>query len=107
MSFQSMLANLQQIAAANGAKLGTGISNWKKTPTNELVSLADKGVSLITTEYGKRLAVSGMDGDKEVTLYFALSGDITDETKSFEIVLLTYVGDKPEGKQNCFKAFAL
>jgi len=105
MSFATMLQNLQQIAAANGAKLGTGISNWKKTPTGEVITLGDKGVSVISTEYGKRLAVAGMDGDREVTLYFAFS-EFQEDATAYEIVLFVYTGDKTD-RSNCFKAVAL
>lgn len=105
MSFSAMLSGLQALATANNAKLGTAISNWEQRPTDYIIDMSDKGASFITTDYGKRLAYSGLnDAGEQQTLYFG--GDFKEEAAAYQIVLFIYKGDKPD-KQNCFKAVAL
>jgi hypothetical protein len=105
MSFQAMLTGLQALAVANNAKLGNALSQWEQRPTEFIIDMADKGATFITTEYGKRLAYSGLnDAGEQITLYFG--GDFKEEAKSYNIVLFIYKGDKLD-KKNCFKAVAL
>jgi hypothetical protein len=105
MSFSAMLSGLQALAIKNNAKLGTAISQWEQVSTEFIIDMADKGATFITTDYGKRLAYSGLnDAGEQQTLYFG--GDFKEEAKSYQIVLFIYKGDKPD-KKNCFKAVAL
>jgi hypothetical protein len=105
MSFSKMLSGLNALATANNAKLGTAISSWEQKPTDYIIDMSDKDAKIITTDYGKRLAYTGLnDAGEQITLYFG--GDFTTEAKSYNIVLFIYKGDKPD-KKNCFKAVAL
>jgi hypothetical protein len=105
MSFSEMLKGLQALATENNAKLGTAISNWEQKPTDYLIDMSDKGATFITTEFGKKLAYSGInDAGEQQTLYFG--GDFKDEAKSYQIVLFIYKGERKD-RTNCFKAVAL